>query len=139
MAENPTDDGGPECGSSGAGKGLGGPLEHHRKEDLDMLMIEAATGGRNQLRYIAGADAKEIYETRMKVGDGDCAIAFRHSSRIRGRGYARDLTPFLAAQILAAGKTPFLHVKSENGAKMVYQEIGFRLLTAIYLTMISLH
>jgi hypothetical protein len=39
----------------------------------------------------------------------------------RGRGYSRDLTTFLAAQILAAGKTPFLHVKSENGAKVVYQ------------------
>src|SRR5579864_6509066 len=57
----------------------------------------------------------------------------------RGRGHARDLTTFLAAQILAAGKTPFLHVKSENGAKVVYQKIGFRLRTAIYLTVISLH
>src|SRR5580700_4177261 len=56
----------------------------------------------------------------------------------RGRGYARDLTSFLAAQILAAGKTPFLHVKSENGAKVVYQKIGFSLRTAIYLTVISL-
>jgi GNAT superfamily N-acetyltransferase len=56
----------------------------------------------------------------------------------RGRGYARDLTTFLAAQILAAGKTPFLHVKSENGAKVVYQKIGFRLRAAIYLTVISL-
>jgi len=56
----------------------------------------------------------------------------------RGRGYARDLTSFLAAHILAAGKTPFLHVKSENGAKVVYQKIGFRLRTAIYLTVISL-
>jgi predicted GNAT family acetyltransferase len=55
-----------------------------------------------------------------------------------GRGYARDLTTFLAAQILAAGKTPFLHVKSENGAKVVYQKIGFRLRAAIYLTVISL-
>ena len=35
-------------------------------------------------------------------------------------------------------KTPFLHVKSENGAKVVYQKIGFRLRTAIYLTVISL-
>ena len=35
----------------------------------------------------------------------------------RGRGYARDLVTFVAAQILAAGKTPFLHVESENGAK----------------------
>jgi ribosomal protein S18 acetylase RimI-like enzyme len=57
----------------------------------------------------------------------------------RGLGYARDLTTFLAAQILAAGKTPFLHVKSENGAKVVYQKIGFRLRAAIYLTVISLH
>jgi hypothetical protein len=56
----------------------------------------------------------------------------------RGRGYARDLTTFLAAQILAAGKTPFLHVKSENGAKMVHQKIVFRLRTAICLTVISL-
>jgi ribosomal protein S18 acetylase RimI-like enzyme len=56
----------------------------------------------------------------------------------RGRGYARDLTSFLAAQILAAGKTPFLHVKSENGAKVVYQKIGFRLRAAMHLTVISL-
>jgi predicted GNAT family acetyltransferase len=62
-----------------------------------------------------------------------------NSSRISRRGYARDLTSFLAAQILAAGKTPFLHVKSENGAKVVYPKIGCRLSTAIYLTVISLH
>ena len=56
----------------------------------------------------------------------------------RGRGYARALVTFLAAQILAAGKTPFLHVKSENGAKVVYQKTGFRLRAAICLTVISL-
>jgi ribosomal protein S18 acetylase RimI-like enzyme len=56
----------------------------------------------------------------------------------RGHGYARDLTTFLASQILAAGKTPFLHVKSENGAKVVYQKIGFRLRAAIYLKSASL-
>ena len=55
----------------------------------------------------------------------------------RGRGYARALVTFLAAQILAAGKTPFLHVKSENGAKVAYQKIGFRLRAAISLTVIS--
>src|SRR5258707_1420944 len=55
----------------------------------------------------------------------------------RGRGYARALVTFLAAQSLAAGKTPFLHVKSENGAKAVYQKIGFRLRAAISLTVIS--
>jgi len=56
----------------------------------------------------------------------------------RGRGYAQSLTTFLAARILAAGKIPFLHVKSENGAKVVYQKIGFRLRAAIYLTVLSL-
>ena len=55
----------------------------------------------------------------------------------RGHGYTRDLTTFLASQILAAGKTPFLHVKSENGAKVVYEKIGFRLRAAIYLSVIS--
>jgi hypothetical protein len=48
---------------------VGGSLEHHRKKGLDMPMIEAASDGRDQLGYIAGADAKEIYETRMRVGD----------------------------------------------------------------------
>ena len=55
----------------------------------------------------------------------------------RGRGYARALVTFLTAQILAAGKTPFLHVKSENGAKVVYHKIGFRLRAAMSLTVIS--
>ena len=48
------------------------------------------------------------------------------------------LTTFLAIQILAAGKTPFLHVKSENGAKLVYHKIGFRLRCPICLTVIPL-
>jgi len=56
----------------------------------------------------------------------------------RGRGYAQALTTFLAAQIQAARKIPFLHVKSENGAKVVYQKIGFRVRAAIYLTVIYL-
>ena len=56
----------------------------------------------------------------------------------RGQGYARALVTFLVAQILATGKTPFLHVKSENGAKVVYRKIGFRLRAEIWLTVISL-
>jgi ribosomal protein S18 acetylase RimI-like enzyme len=56
----------------------------------------------------------------------------------RGRGYARALTTFVAAQILATGKIPFLHVKSENGAKVVYRKIGFRLRAEIWLTVLSL-
>jgi len=48
------------------------------------------------------------------------------------------LETFLSAQILASGKTSYLHVKSENEAKVVYQKIGFRLRAAIWLTVISL-
>jgi FR47-like protein len=55
----------------------------------------------------------------------------------RGRGYAQALTTFLAAQIRAEEKTPFLHVKSDNGAKVVYQKNGFRLRVAICLTVLS--
>lgn len=38
-------------------------------EQIAEVVYEAATDGKDQLRYIAGADAKAIYETRMKVGD----------------------------------------------------------------------
>lgn len=55
----------------------------------------------------------------------------------RGRGYAKGLVAMLAAKIMAEGKTPFLHVNPENGAKVVYQKIGFQLRTRIRLTVIS--
>ena len=32
-------------------------------------MYEAATDGKNQLRYIAGADAKAMYAMRLQLGD----------------------------------------------------------------------
>jgi predicted GNAT family acetyltransferase len=77
-------------------------------------------------------------ERLQSIALGEISAVCTHPE-FRGRGYARDLTTFLAAQILAAGKTPFLHVKSENGAKVVYEKVGFRLRTAICLTVISLH
>src|SRR5262249_811483 len=58
--------------------------------------------------------------------------------KVRGRRYARGLVPCLAAEIFAGGKTPFLHVKSENGEKVVYQKIRYRLRAPISLTVISL-
>ncbi|BCW88815.1 hypothetical protein sos41_19580 [Alphaproteobacteria bacterium SO-S41] len=43
-----------------------------------------------------------------------------------GRGYARLLVSRVARQILAAGKTPFLHVVTDNtGAISVYRKLGF--------------
>lgn len=46
----------------------------------------------------------------------------------RGRGLAATLVSFVAAQIAAEGRTPFLHVKQENsGAKSIYERLGFRI------------
>ena len=43
-----------------------------------------------------------------------------------GRGYARLLVSRVARLILAAGKTPFLHVVTDNtGAISVYRKLGF--------------
>src|SRR5260370_5141790 len=75
-------------------------------------------------------------ERLQSAGFAEISAVCTHPE-FRGRGYARALVMFLAAQILAAGKTPFLHVKSENGAKAVYQKIGFRLRAARFLTVIS--
>ena len=55
----------------------------------------------------------------------------------RGRGYAKALVAMLTAKIMAEGKMPFLHVNPDNGAKAVYEQIGFQLRTRIRLTVIS--
>ena len=55
----------------------------------------------------------------------------------RGRGFARTLVAYLVALTLNEGKTPFLHVKAENGAKILYQKLGFRVRRTIQLTVIS--
>jgi ribosomal protein S18 acetylase RimI-like enzyme len=44
----------------------------------------------------------------------------------RGRGYARNLVAALSARVLAEGSTPFLHVNTANGAKRIYESLGFR-------------
>jgi hypothetical protein len=38
-------------------------------EQIAEVVYEAATDGKDQLRYIAGADAKEIYAMRLQLGD----------------------------------------------------------------------
>jgi len=39
--------------------------------------------------------------------------------------------------LISEGRTPFLHVKTENGAKQLYERIGFRVRRKIRLTVIS--
>ena len=57
----------------------------------------------------------------------------------RGRGYARRLVAGLVGQLLAEGRTPFLHVKTENGAKALYEALGFTVRRAVQLTVIALN
>jgi GNAT superfamily N-acetyltransferase len=53
-----------------------------------------------------------------------------------GRGYARALMLPLMAKAVAEGQLPILHVKTENGAKHLYEKLGFRVRRAIRLTSI---
>jgi predicted GNAT family acetyltransferase len=45
-----------------------------------------------------------------------------------GRGYARRLTALLTNDVLARGRTPFLHVSHANRrAKQLYEQLGYSL------------
>ena len=48
-------------------------------EQIAEVVYEAATDGKDQLRYVAGADAKATYAARLQMGDE----AFRHAMRER--------------------------------------------------------
>ncbi len=52
----------------------------------------------------------------------------------RGRGYARALMVALMSSAFAEGQQPFLHVLHENGAKALYEQLGFRMRRALHLT-----
>jgi predicted GNAT family acetyltransferase len=56
----------------------------------------------------------------------------------RGRGYAGALVTFLATLISNERKIPFLHVKTTNEAKKLYQKLGFTIRTEIRLTMFAI-
>ena len=46
----------------------------------------------------------------------------------RGRGFARDLSIFIASRIVARGETPFLHAWADNVAAIsLYEALGFKL------------
>lgn len=55
----------------------------------------------------------------------------------QGRGYAKALVAYQAARIHGDGRTPFLHVKTENGAKLVYEKLGFRVRRPIRYTVLA--
>jgi predicted GNAT family acetyltransferase len=53
-----------------------------------------------------------------------------------GRGYATALMRLLMADAARSGHRPMLHVKTENGAKRLYEKLGFRVRRPIRLTVI---
>ncbi len=55
----------------------------------------------------------------------------------RGRGYAGALMRIVASEMLARGKTPFLHAYAGNtGAIALYESLGFRVVRTIIATII---
>lgn len=54
----------------------------------------------------------------------------------QGRGHAKALVAHLTARVAAEGKTPFLHVKTENGAKLVYEKLGYRMRRPVQYTVL---
>jgi ribosomal protein S18 acetylase RimI-like enzyme len=55
----------------------------------------------------------------------------------QGRGYARRLLGALIEPVLEQGRLPFLHVKTENRAKALYEALGFELSRRIHLTVVA--
>jgi predicted GNAT family acetyltransferase len=56
----------------------------------------------------------------------------------RGRGYAKQLVSVLGNEIVADGKTPFLHVLADNNAAITtYEKLGFRLRHVMQFTVIK--
>jgi ribosomal protein S18 acetylase RimI-like enzyme len=124
------------------------PLELGRNDVPEMLALTAATEPGPFLaetfqmgRYfgIRSNDGRLIAMAgeRLKL-DGFTEIsAVCTAPEFRGRGFAHTLVAYLVAQTLNEGKMPFLHVKAENGAKILYRKLGFRVRRTIQLSVIS--
>ncbi len=55
----------------------------------------------------------------------------------RGRGYGLRLVQYLTERVVRQGKVAFLHVKTENRAKALYERLGYQVRRAIVLTVIA--
>lgn len=77
--------------------------------------------------YIDGRLAAMAGE-RLGTGEFQEVSAICTHPDFNGRGYARHITAMLTNDILAQGRTPYLHVSHENPrAKTLYERMGYRL------------
>ncbi len=124
------------------------PLPLTEADVPDMLALTAATEPGPFLPHtirmghyvgVRAADGRLAAMAGQRLG----ADAFAEISAVctdpafRGHGHARALVAYLAAHIAAQGKTPILHVKTENGAKLLYEKLGFRVRRPIQYTVLT--
>ena len=77
--------------------------------------------------YADGRLAAMIGERLGDAGHRELSAICTHPDFL-GRGLAGRLTTWIANDVLAAGRVPFLHVSHENArAKSLYERLGFRL------------
>ncbi len=91
-------------------------------------------------RYVGIRDGSRLVAMageRLKLADWTEISAVCTHPDYAGRGYAGRLMRVLMAQVFAEGKAPMLHVKTENGAKRLYEKLGFRVRREMQLTVLS--
>lgn len=114
---------------------------------VDMLALASATepgpfssGTPRMGRYIGlrdeGGRLVAMAGERLRLDRFTEISAVCTAPAFRGRGYAAALVVALSRAIFAEGRTPFLHVKTENGARLLYQRLGFQVRRAIRLTVV---
>jgi predicted GNAT family acetyltransferase len=120
-----------------------------RAEDIpEMLALAHATDpgpfseGTTRMGRYYGVRSKDgrlaaMAGERLRLTDYIEISAVCTDPTFRGRGYASSLVRGLAAQALAEGCTPFLHVKHENGARGLYEALGFQVRRNIHLTVLT--
>lgn len=123
-------------------------LELREQDVPEMLALTAATepgpfsagtirlGRYRGIRSQAGALLAMAGE-RLRLNGFTEVSAVCTTPEARGRGYGRVLVLAIASMVYADGMTPFLHVKTENGAKQLYEKLGFRVRCPIRLTLLT--
>jgi ribosomal protein S18 acetylase RimI-like enzyme len=135
------------CEAPAAGPRLDGVVELGAADAAAMQALTSATQ--------PGPWAPRTYEMGRYIGvrDGSRLVAMA-GERLRldgwteisavctdpaytGRGYAAGLMRVLMDKAVREGRRPMLHVKTENGAKRLYERLGFRVRRELRLTSMS--